>query len=229
MQTVSKNSNHSDVVILQQLLSEYGYTVQQTGIFDAATEIVVRQFQKAKNLSIDGIVGQATWSALKDAKKLTYLVIHCTATPEGREVTSDEIRKWHLSPVSENGRGWKQVGYTDMIHLDGIVERLVENDEDNIVDIWEITNGVAGYNSISRHIVYVGGLDKQNKAKDTRTVPQKNALFNYINEFIVIHPHILIAGHNQFAKKDCPSFNVPAWLQENNISAQNIHVVSRQL
>ena len=51
-----------------------------------------------------------------------YLVIHCTATPEGRHITSDDIRRWHLKE-----RGWKQVGYTDMIHLDGRVERLVKN------------------------------------------------------------------------------------------------------
>ncbi|RHB24096.1 lysozyme, partial [Bacteroides stercoris] len=31
--------------------------------------------------------------------KLKYLVIHCTATPEGREVSSADIRKWHTSPV----------------------------------------------------------------------------------------------------------------------------------
>lgn len=75
--------------------------------------------------------------------KLKYLVLHCTATPEGREVTADEIRRWHTSapPV---GRGWKQVGYTDMIHLDGRVERLVDNNEDAQVDSWEITNGAKG-------------------------------------------------------------------------------------
>ena len=76
--------------------------------------------------------------------KLQYLVIHCTATPEGREVTSDEIRHWHTAPVSEGGRGWRQVGYTDMVHLDGTVERLVDNNEDGNVDPWEITNGAAG-------------------------------------------------------------------------------------
>ncbi len=49
--------------------------------------------------------------------KLKYLVLHCTATPEGREVTSADIRRMHLSPVSAaGGRGWKQVGYTDLIH-----------------------------------------------------------------------------------------------------------------
>ena len=54
---------------------------------------------------------------------MKYLVIHCTATPEGREVSSKEIRAWHTNPVSQGGRGWKQVGYTDMVHLDGRVER----------------------------------------------------------------------------------------------------------
>lgn len=47
--------------------------------------------------------------------KLKYLVIHCTATPEGREVSGAEIRAWHTNPVSKGGRGWKQVGYTDLV------------------------------------------------------------------------------------------------------------------
>ena len=78
--------------------------------------------------------------------KLKYLVIHCTATPEGREVSSADIRKWHTSPVAQGGRGWKQVGYTDLFHLNGGVERLVENNEDAQVDPWEVTNGAKGYN-----------------------------------------------------------------------------------
>lgn len=64
----------------------------------------------------------------------------------------------------------KQVGYTDLFHLNGGVERLVDNNEDANVDPWEITNGVAGYNSVSRHIVYAGGVAKDGKTpKDTRT------------------------------------------------------------
>ena len=70
--------------------------------------------------------------------KLKYLVIHCTATPEGREVSAADIRRWHTSPAPA-GRGWKQVGYTDLFHLDGRVERLVANNEDANVDPWEIT------------------------------------------------------------------------------------------
>ena len=85
--------------------------------------------------------------------RMKYLVLHCTATPEGREVTSKEIRHWHTDPVSKGGRGWKQVGYTDLIHLDGKVERLVDNNEDAEVDPWEVTNGAKGYNSVSRHFI----------------------------------------------------------------------------
>ena len=70
---------------------------------------------------------------------LKYLVIHCTATAEGREVSSADIRRWHTAPVSEGGRGWKQVGYTDLFHLNGGVERLVDNNEGANVDPWEVT------------------------------------------------------------------------------------------
>ncbi len=48
------------------------------------------------------------------------------------------------TPVTKGGRGWKQVGYTDLFHLNGGVERLVNNNEDANVDPWEVTNGASG-------------------------------------------------------------------------------------
>lgn len=149
------------------------------------------------------------------AKKLKYLVLHCTATPAGREVTADDIRRWHTSPVSKGGRGWKQVGYTDLFHLDGSVERLVNNNEDMNVDPWEITNGTAGYNSVSRHVVYAGGVDANDvtKAADTRTPAQKEAMKRYVLDFHKRFPGVRIVGHNQLAAKACPSFDVPEWLE----------------
>lgn len=146
---------------------------------------------------------------------LKYLVLHCTATPEGREVSSADIKRWHTSPVSEGGRGWRQVGYTDLIHLDGKVERLVENNEDANVDPWEITNGAKGYNSVSRHVVYSGGLAKDGKTpKDTRTTAQKRAMEEYVKDFHKRFPRVRIIGHNEVAAKACPSFNVQDWLKE---------------
>lgn len=147
--------------------------------------------------------------------KLLYLVIHCTATPEGREVTSADIRRWHTSPVSVGGRGWKQPGYTDIIHLDGTVERIVANNEDANVDPWEITNGATGYNSVSRHVVYSGGMTKDMKApKDTRTPAQRKAMEEYVRDFHRRFPTVKIIGHNEVAAKACPSFDVQAWLRE---------------
>lgn len=153
------------------------------------------------------------------SKPLQYLVIHCTATREGREVKSSEIRHWHTDPVSKGGRGWKQVGYTDMIHLDGSVERMVNNNEDMSVDAWEITNGAAGYNAVSRHVVYVGGLAIDGQTpKDTRTAAQKSALKAYVQDFHKRFPRVRIIGHNEVAAKACPSFNVQRWLKEIGIN-----------
>lgn len=147
--------------------------------------------------------------------KLKYLVIHCTATPEGREVSAADIRRWHTSPVSQGGRGWKQVGYTDLVHLDGKVERLVGNNEDANVDAWEVTNGAKGYNSVSRHIVYAGGCDRQMQPKDTRTAAQKEALAAYVKDFHRRFPNVRIVGHRELnSGKACPSFDVQAWLKE---------------
>lgn len=156
------------------------------------------------------------------AKEMRYLVIHCTATAEGREVTAAEIRRWHTA-APPAGRGWKQVGYTDLIHLDGEVERLVENNEDATVDPWEVTNGAAGYNSVSRHIVYAGGLSRDGKrAQDTRTAAQKASLKAYVEKFHAAHPKVKIVGHRELpgVQKACPSFDVAAWLQEIGIAQE---------
>jgi len=153
------------------------------------------------------------------AQKLQRLVLHCTATPEGRPVSSADIRAWHTNPVSRGGRGWKQVGYTDMIHLNGRVERLVENNEDDVVDPWEVTNGAKGYNSTSRHIVYVGGCTKDGVTPaDTRTPEQLKAMREYVLDFHRRFPDVRIVGHNSLAAKACPSFDVPQWLKEIGIN-----------
>lgn len=152
-------------------------------------------------------------------RELKYLVLHCTATPEDREVSAADIRHWHTDPVSAGGRGWKHVGYTDLIHLDGKVERLVDNNEDAWVDDWEVTNGAAGYNSVSRHVVYSGGLAKDGKtAKDTRTTAQRTALADYVKDFHRRFPKVGIIGHNELAAKACPSFDVQKWLKEIGIT-----------
>lgn len=123
------------------------------------------------------------------------------------------------------GRGWRQVGYADMIHLDGQIENLVPYNENSTVDPWEITNGILQSNPIffnARHMVYVGGMDVRNKKPiDTRTPEQMRSMLWKITETLKHHPDITIAGHNQFDNRACPSFNVPKWLLENGVRTKN--------
>lgn len=156
--------------------------------------------------------------------KLKYLVIHCTATPEGREVTKSDIEDWHIK-----GNGWSRLGYSDLIQLDGTLVNLREFDQDNEVDVWEITNGVKGYNDITRHVVYAGGCSTEKPVgmkwfatKDTRTDKQIETLTTYVKYMILRHPDIKVVGHNQLANKACPSFDVPCWLEDLGIDQKNI-------
>jgi len=153
------------------------------------------------------------------ANKLEFLIIHCTATPKGREVTPEDIRKWHIE-----GRGWSRVGYTDLLHLDGTISNLTPFDQDDDVEGFELTNGVKGKNSISRHLAYAGGKDADYTAdEDTRTPQQKTTLEAYVKVFLARHPEAKVAGHNQFSTKACPSFDVPEWLVSIGVEQKNIH------
>lgn len=146
-------------------------------------------------------------------KEFKFLIIHCSATPEGRSVTAETVRNWHTKPKPV-GRGWSRVGYSDLILLDGTRHRFVRHNGDKWIDENEITTGVAGMNSVSRHVCYIGGLSKDGKTpKNTLTPAQNGILSSIIAEVLAYAPDVLIAGHNQFDNKACPSFWVPDYLK----------------
>ena len=154
--------------------------------------------------------------------KLKYLIIHCTDTPEGRVVTKHDIETWHLGPKPD-GRGWSKVGYSDMINLEGELINLIPFDQDDEVDSFEISNGARGMNSKSRHVVYVGGQEKDTRApKDTKTIQQIEALTTYIKYTVLRHPDIKIAGHYHFSDKGCPNFDVTHFCRSIGIDDKNI-------
>jgi N-acetylmuramoyl-L-alanine amidase len=176
-------------------------------------------------------------SKLNNNNKLNYLVIHCTSTPEGRQVTKDDIIRWHTSPTHLGGRGWKRPGYSDIVYVDGSLVNILPFNTDDFVDLWEISNGVEGINGNSRHIVYAGGLDADafkkeiTLPKDTRNEFQKHTLEVYVNYTILRHPDIQILGHYQAPSgkhKACPSFNVPEWLREIGIPEKHIYPLTPQ-
>ena len=54
----------------------------------------------------------------KSTRNIRYLVVHCSATPEGREHTAKDIDLWHKQ------RGFNEIGYNYIVRLDGTVERV---------------------------------------------------------------------------------------------------------
>ena len=178
----------------------------QDGIFGTVTEEAVKAFQKANGLKADGVVGEKTWemilksqTSLKISRRMiNKIIVHCTATPEGRAVSVAEIRSWHTLPKPK-GNGWSDIGYHYIIGLKG--ELWNGRDVDLVGAHCENQNA----NSIG--VVYVGGVDKNGKPKDTRTMEQKNALVKLLRELRRIYPKAKIYGHRDFSSKACPSFD----------------------
>ena len=130
-------------------------------------------------------------------RSIDTIVIHCLATPEGREVHIDEVTRWHVDE-----RGWSDVGYHWLIALDGSIEKGRP----------EFKSGAhaKGYNSRSIGVTYVGGLDANMKAKDTRTDAQKESLLCLIKDLQGRYPNAVVIGHSDISGKDCPSFDAKA-------------------
>ena len=173
------------------------------GKFGPLTEEAVRQFQSQHNLKVDGIVGPATLAKLipqrlkKRRRRITEIIIHCSATPEGKDYTAAMIRGWHIA------RGFSDIGYHYVIYRDGTV--VLGRDVDIAGAHCE------GHNSNSIGVCYIGGCTSDGKtAKDTRTPEQKTALKELLIELKQLYPDARIRGHRDFAAKDCPSFNATA-------------------
>lgn len=133
--------------------------------------------------------------------KTTDIIWHCTATPEGREVSYDDLYRWH---VTDNG--WDDIGYHYLIQLDGttVVCRPEEMVGAHCKD--------GGMNNVSVGITYAGGImnDGSQRAKDTRTNAQIKAMYALTQRLLDKYglDWQNVHGHNEFAAKACPSFDV---------------------
>lgn len=139
-------------------------------------------------------------------RKISELIWHCTATPEGREHTAAEVDSWHAQRGFKRSKPvgnphLKAIGYHKMVHLDGSVS--IGRDES------EVGAHVAGHNTGTIGYVYVGGMTADMKsAKDTRTPAQKATMLRLTKEAIAKYGLTKVSGHNQYAAKACPSFDV---------------------
>lgn len=198
MDTLKKGSRGNDVKTLQKALN-----LIVDGIFGNLTDEAVRDFQKSNGLKVDGIVGNNTWAKLgikdnaeikRSIRNIKEIIIHCSDTPEGKDFTVDDIRKWHLA------RNFSDIGYHYVIYRDGSVH---EGRDVNISGA-HCTN----HNSISIGVCYIGGRAAVGTTpKDTRTEAQKKSLIDLLKKLKKLYPNATIHGHCEFAVKACPSFD----------------------
>ena len=65
MNTLRNGSKGTQVKVLQFLLNEFGYNCGEAdGIFGKKTTAAVKEYQKAKGLTVDGICGKNTWTRI---------------------------------------------------------------------------------------------------------------------------------------------------------------------
>ena len=130
----------------------------------------------------------------KSRRRINEIIVHCTATPEGRDYTVADIRQMHKA------QGWVDIGYHYLIYRDGSIH------EGRNVDM--VGAHCQGHNAQSIGVCYVGGVSRDGKTpKDTRTQAQKDALIHLLMQLVCLYPDATIRGHRDFAAKACPSFD----------------------
>jgi len=133
------------------------------------------------------------------------IVIHCSATPAEMDIGVEKIREWH---VKDNG--WDDVGYHHIITRSGTIEPARPEEMQGA--------HAPKVNDRSVAICMIGGSDKNggwsNNFTEDQWVSLKALLLNLIKKYKIFK----IIGHYQVdSKKECPSFNVPEYLEQNNL------------
>lgn len=171
------------------------------GIFGRITEEAVKAFQKKNAKIVDGKIDDEMYKRLilheanyVNTRKIDEIIIHCTATPEGREVSVADLDKLHRE------RGFKQCGYHYVVHLDGKIDM---GRSPQVVGAHCLN-----HNANSIGVVYVGGLvvkgyklGKSGKNEpiyecaDTRTDRQITSLYFLLENLMDFYPFARIIGH----------------------------------
>lgn len=134
-------------------------------------------------------------------RDINKIILHCSATREGHDVSTETIRGWHV-----NKRGWSDIGYHFVVLLDGTVDKARPIERQGA--------HVRGHNKGSIGIAYIGGVENERGKngkwipKDTRTDAQKKSLEELITYLMETYDDATLHGHNEFSSKACPSFDV---------------------
>ena len=136
-------------------------------------------------------------------RTITKIILHCAATMPSMDIGVKEITKWHKA------RGFRTIGYHDVIRRNGTLEYGR--------DLNKIGAHVRGHNVGSIGICMAGGVDKFNDPEDNFTEAQWKTLRLLLEYYDTQFPKATIHGHNEFANKACPSFDVQKELKNGRL------------
>lgn len=165
-------------------------------------------------------------------RAIDAIVIHCSATPNGRWTTALDIDKWHDDRGFERGTAWrarwnpdlKAIGYHFIIYTNGATATGRHLDETGA--------HAGGHNKRSIGICMIG--------TDKYTMAQWRELDALVAKLRARYPAAKILGHRDLSPdldgdgiiekhewlKTCPGFDVAAWLDSHgNIIEEQILAV----
>ena len=144
-------------------------------------------------------------------RSIDKIILHCSANGPNSTIGAKEIREYHMRPVAQGGRGWSDIGYHYVIRRDGTL--------DVGRDIAKAGAHCTGLNAHSVGICLVGGVKADGKTPEDNFLPEQfDTLAKLLRNMRLRFPNASIHGHNEFAQKACPVFNVGAFLAKYGIS-----------
>ena len=119
------------------------------------------------------------------------IILHCSATPNGRYHNAEDIHRWHL----ENG--WDGIGYHYVITTKGELQA-------GRPEYW-MGSHARGNNTGSIGICLIG--------TDEFNIDQWSVLKRLLTKLSSRYIDAKIIGHNEISSKTCPGFDVQEWLK----------------
>ena len=128
-------------------------------------------------------------------RRITLIIIHCSATPEGRNLDFETCRADHI-----RHRGFSDIGYHFYLTRDGRIHRGRT--------LERMGAHCKNHTRQSVGICYEGGLSAGGMPADTRTPEQKASLLALLRELRRVFPRAIIVGHRDLnPQKRCPCFD----------------------
>ncbi len=211
--TYGRTMSKTAVSLIQTGLRDLGFAPGAIdGVFGERTRAATQAWLSVDGAPTASALAPETRAQMFQGKArylITEIAIHCSATrPDwmGNATLAEqraEIRRWHMQD-----RGWRDIGYHWLIGRDGSV--MAGRAET------EIGAGIIGHNNGVIHICLIGGADSAETDRFAvnftgRQEITARQLLQAVSSRTGIRR---ISGHNEWAAKACPGFNVPSWLKE---------------